>query len=323
MGSLPVVLLGGALSLSMEYLQAFIPGRVPSVLDSGLNVVGAFLGAQLPARIASWHRHHGLGGVLGPDPRARVGILAFGIWAAAQLFPFLPSADFGYLRAELRPIARVLRGEAPFSWTDAVVYGLSALCLASILGESLSPRRKLRRLVPLLLLGTLLAKIPIFTRELSLEAFLGAAVGLAVWRWAGTSSGVAPFLAAAGAFVLQELRADALAPTLSPMNWIPLRTHLTDERIGAADILQGAWPFVALAFVASGWHWLSTRSAVLRGGGLVFLFAVALEWLQSYLPGRYPDVTDALVALGAWIVAWYEISTRRTSRPRTSPSPPP
>jgi VanZ family protein len=332
----------------MEYLQAFIPGRVPSVLDFGLNVLGTFVGAQLSARLASW-RGPGLDGILAPEPRARVGVMAFGTWAAAQLFPFVPSADIGYLRTDLRPFARVLRGEASFSWTDAAIYALSALCLSSILGESLSPRRKLRRLVPLLLLGILLAKIPIVTRELCLEAFLGAAFGLAVSRWVGPSGlnlsvrwgptpsasrsatrfaratlgGVAPFLAAAGAFVLQELRADAMAPTLSPMNWIPLRVHLTDERIGAADILRGAWPFVALAFVASGWRWLSARGAVFGGGGLVFLFALALEWIQSYLPGRYPDVTDALLALGAWVVAWYEISTRRTSRPRTSPSPPP
>jgi hypothetical protein len=160
----------------------------------------------------------------------------------------------------------------------------------------------------------LLAKIPIATRELSLEAFLGAGLGVVLSRWTATSSGIVPFLAAAGAFTLQELRVEPLATMLSPMNWIPLRIHLTDERIGGADILMGAWPFVALAFVASGWQWRSTRTAVLWGAALVFLFALAVEEVQSHLPGRSPDVTDALVAFGAWIAAWYEISTRRASR---------
>jgi hypothetical protein len=36
------------------------------------------------------------------------------------------------------------------------------------------------------------------------------------------------------------------------------------------------------------------------------LFAVwfGLEWHQQQMPGRIPDVTDPLVALLAWWVAW-------------------
>jgi apolipoprotein N-acyltransferase len=121
------------------------------------------------------------------------------------------------------------------------------------------------------------------------------------------------------------------AEALLPFNWIPLRTHLTSELIGAADILSTAWPFLAMAFAASGSKSISRRQAAVGGGALVFAFVMAVEWVQAFLPGRTPDVTDALVAASAWLLAWYGISgSGRASGPRPvpedrlpTPAPPP
>jgi VanZ family protein len=296
-------LAGTVLSLLIEYLQAFVPGRVPSVIDWGLNVAGTFLGAQLAAHLGRvpWHA---VESVLVAGARARVGLAAVGTWAASQLFPFVPSVDVDNLKEGLRPIWYVLRGLDPFSISQALVYALATLSLSFILARCLRPERLPRIAVPLFFLAVLLAKVPIVTRQLGLEALVGAAVGLGLSRRLDDSEGtdVVPFVAVLGALVAEALRSEDHG-SLYPMNWIPFRTHLTNELTGAADILAGAWPCLALAFLVQGWS-IDARRAALAGAVLVFGGAIALEWAQQFVPGRTPDVTDALIALAAWTLPW-------------------
>lgn len=306
LGSLRAALVGCALSLTIEYFQAYLPGRVPSALDWSLNGAGTFLGAELASRLGRI-RWPDADAVLAAGPRARLGLIAVGTWVAAQLFPFVPSADIDYFKEGLKPVWYVLRGETSFSFAQSSVYALAILSLSGILTRCLRPSRLLRLLVPLLFFSVLLAKVPILTRQLSLEALVGALVGLAIsWRLSDSkSAGTVQFLAAAGAFIVEELRSEGGgSSTLLPFNWIPFRNHLTSELVGASDILSGAWPFLALAFVVSGWDSKAPRGAALGGAVLVFSGAMALEWVQRFLPGRSPDVTDALIAVAAWLLPW-------------------
>jgi len=310
LGSLRAALVGCGFSFAIEYLQTYLPGRVPSVLDWGLNTAGTFLGAQLGSRSARirWREAEG---VLSPGPRTRLGLAAVGTWVGAQLFPFVPSADIDYLREGLRPVWYVLRGQASFSWPQASVYALATLSLSGVLAECLRPNRRFRPLVAFFFAAVLLAKVPILTRQLSLEAMVGALVGLAAaWRLGGSKpGGTVTLLASAGAFVIEELRSGGGGPgALRPFNWSPFRNHLTSELVGAADILSMAWPFLALAFVVSGWRGIEPRRAAVVGAILVFSGATALEWMQQHIPGRSPDVTDALIAVCAWVLGWLGIS---------------
>jgi VanZ family protein len=321
LGSLRAALLGCSISLAIEYLQAFLPGRVPSVLDWGLNSAGTLIGAELAVRLPHIPRLDAVA-VLAPGPRARLGLIAVGTWVAAQLFPFVPSTDVDYLREGLRPLWHVLRGQESFSPAQASAYALATLSLGSILGECLRPNRRTRLLVPTFFIAVLLAKVPIVTRQLSLEALVGAFFGLSIsWRLSDSKPGsTVPFLAALGAFVVEELRGEGLGsgPPLA-FNWIPLRSHLANEIVGASDILAGTWPFLALAFVVSGSRSIPPRRAAPGGAVIVFFFVLALEWIQQFL-GRSPDVTDALIALGTWLLAWIGISGNdRASSPRPAP----
>jgi len=322
LASLRAALFGCALSLTIEYLQAFLPGRVPSVLDWGLNSAGTLLGAELASRLALI-RFLDAEAVLAAGPRTRLGLVAVGTWVGAQLFPFVPSVDMDYLREGLRPVWHVLRGQASFSFAQASVYALAALSLSRILAQCLRPNRLSRLLVPLVFVAVLLAKVPIITRQLSLEALVGTLVGLAISRWLSDSksAGTVPFVAAVGAFVVEQLRSEGVGSRASlPFNWIPFRNHLTNELVGASDILSGAWPFLALAFVVSGWRSIGPRRAALGGAVAVFSGAMALEWVQRFLPGRSPDVTDALIALCAWLLPWFGINgSGRASSPRPAP----
>jgi VanZ family protein len=90
-------LVGCALSLTIEYFQAYLPGRVPSALDWSLNGAGTLLGAELAFRLGRI-RWPNADAVLAAGPRARLGLIAVGTWVAAQLFPSRPVADIDYLK---------------------------------------------------------------------------------------------------------------------------------------------------------------------------------------------------------------------------------
>ncbi len=80
---------GGTLSFAMEALQTYLPARVPSNLDFGLNVLGVFAGAVLAAglerlgAIDHWHRFRQRWFV--DDSRGAMVLLA--LWPFALLFP--------------------------------------------------------------------------------------------------------------------------------------------------------------------------------------------------------------------------------------------
>lgn len=82
-------LAGGALSLAMEALQTYLPSRVPSNLDFGLNFLGALAGAVLAralehaGAIAHWSRWRARWFV--QDARGALVLLA--LWPLALLFP--------------------------------------------------------------------------------------------------------------------------------------------------------------------------------------------------------------------------------------------
>lgn len=88
-------LCGAVLSLSMEFLQIYLPRRVPSNMDFVLNAAGALVGAVLAAGLEwlgllerwsvfreRWfgHQPHG-------------GLVLIGLWPLALLFP--PALPFG------------------------------------------------------------------------------------------------------------------------------------------------------------------------------------------------------------------------------------
>jgi VanZ family protein len=95
---------GAALSLSMETLQNYLPGRVPSSLDLALNTAGAALGAGLGWAV------HSLGG-LGQwqalrerwfDDRGGGGIALLVLWPFGLLFPTPVPLGVGQVLGHLR-----------------------------------------------------------------------------------------------------------------------------------------------------------------------------------------------------------------------------
>ena len=108
------------------------------------------------------------------------------------------------------------------------------------------------------------------------------------------------------AVVIDSTRIDPHAKEwdLHTFNWIPFRMHITHTLIGFGDIFTGLWPFASLCYI--GRRTIKNQSYWIGfvGGLVVFLAVFALEWRQQYVPGRYADITDAILAWLAWLIAW-------------------
>ena len=314
-GVLLATLAGSLLSFGVEYLQAFLPLRVPSYYDWGWNTLGTFGGAVVHRQLAAlgpWIRRTAED-LIDDGPVARLGVAVVFVWAAGQLFPFVPSPDVGNLRAGLRPVWHILRGSASFEPSRALGYAFAILGLSIILFAALRPEYRRRFFVGAFFCCVLLAKVPVVRQQLSLEALVGAGLALVVvgfLRESERASTVA-FAAIAGAIVLDQLRPAGGASGLSAFNWIPFRSHLVNDLTGIEDVLDSVWPFLAFGVLAIRAQPSRPERVAAAGIGVVFLSVLFLEWLQTFVPGRSPDVTDAVIAAAAWTIPWIHVRVGR------------
>jgi VanZ family protein len=307
-------LAGLALSTALECLQAFLPERTPSLLDVGLNGAGAGAGALLPFLVsrdtrlgdalARWRRDRFRDGAL-----ADLGLVVLALWALAQLSPLVPSIDLGNLRSGLSPLWRTLNEPARLDPGVALAYLLSVLVLGWIARDLWrAAPRQFPPVFAVFVAGVLALKVPVMTRQVSLEAVLAAALALAALRatthWRAPLRWRASVAALVAAYAVEQLR-----PALDPnalrhaFSWDLFAPQMRGLD-GFADILAVAWVFVAAAYLARRrWPAAGLRTGVLAAAG-VAAFALALEWSQQYLPGRYGEVSDVLVAVLAWLAAW-------------------
>jgi VanZ family protein len=303
---------GFGLSFSMEFLQEALPGRVSSVADIAHNTLGTLFGiilAQLVSRgtlSGDWFYRQRVR-LAAPGALANMGLVVLALWAAAELFPFVPSPDMATIKHGLRPLFETLRYPATFAGWKALGDGLE------LFGIGLLARCVLREpsLLPtsLLILAVTALKIIVVYQVLSLEFMLAALIALTLllfsgWQTVERRAGLA-LVSIAASLVIDELRRGA-SDRLYAFNWAPFSAQI-DTLPGFNDLLVTVWIALALATLTRMLVQGSPkreRGAKLLGGTLLFCSWFALEWHQRLLPGRIPDVTDPLVALGVWWLAW-------------------
>ena len=312
------------LSLALEYLQAHLPGRVPSIIDVMLNSIGGFTGALLALLIwqdtfISEHLKNLRSTYIQSGALANLGLAVLGLWALSQLSPLVPSLDMGTLGHGLKPLFLSFTHPDSLEWIRVVEYALSISALG-ILSSTLL-RTDHRSALGFVIFATmvLLLKVPVVSRQLSLEALLGLFTGVTFVLLVSSISQRTQLRMAAvlllGTVVCAGLYAPDTNVNFSPsaysaFNWVPFRSHLNNEIIGIIDILSGLWPFLALGYITllSG---TTHRMAVATAGAvLIFAMVFALEWNQQSIPGRSADITDAILAVFAWCFPWLSPSFR-------------
>lgn len=307
--ALVAAVFGGLLSLSVEAAQSHLPQRVAALSDLLLNTGGALAGALLAGllapesrvagRFSAWRHRH-----LQPGPETDIALLAAGLWALAQLAPFVPSLDIGLLRSGLKPLAQVLDDPTRFEPMKAFIYALEIGALALLIRDARLRPASVTRALWFFFFAVLIGKAFVVSRQISAEALIGALAGLSLAL--GSPRAIKPWRPALAALMLTvALTAGELAPEPGPLrvlNRVPFMAHMTNPMQGLSVLLDSAWPYLALALAL---YRSSSRS---RSASLIIVFAcgglaLALEWLQQYVPGRTPDLTTVFVALVAAALA--------------------
>lgn len=276
--SLPIALvIGAGLSLCMEFLQIYLPRRVPSNLDFVLNAAGVLLGA-LVAGALEW-----LGALdrwsvfrerwFGQQPHG--GLVLIGLWPLALLFPQVLPFGLGQVLERLdKTLDAWLEGTPFMDWLPlreeplvplmpsaemlCVMLGLLAPCLLGYMLIDHKGRRAIFALV------TLVAGL----------AATGLSSAMAygpnhAWEWLTlpTQAGmvVMVFLAACALPVPRRWCAVLLILVLMwQLNWLnqaPLNPYFADSLqsweqgrfmrfYGLGQWLGWVWPYAVLAYVA-------------------------------------------------------------------------
>jgi VanZ family protein len=306
------VLAGTVLSASLEFLQIFLPARVSSLTDVFFNGCGTLAGAfgavvtgseeVLGQSVLKWRANYFVPGRFGD-----IGLCVVGVWALSQLVPLVPSLDIGNLKQGLKPLWLTLHDMSRFDFYEMLVYGLNIAGVGSI-AAFLSKEKQHAFLMSAVFVGAvLLLKIPIMGRQLSLEALCGLFIGLFLCLLLSRfKQPLFPFATAVlilVAFIIDELRPAVLPDSLHALNWVPFRYQMAGV-MGFAGILEGIWPFASSAYLSVMMFPQQRYQAAFLGGIFVVSAAAALEWTQQFIPGRYPDITQVLLAAVGWSLPW-------------------
>ncbi len=309
---LQVVGVATLLSALLELGQAFLPSRISSAADLGLNALGALIGAlgagTLLERPLARRMLSAVNRQLQPQESVQLALAALTAWLLSQWAPLVPSLDISHLWQSLAPLRAVAAGEQALSTTGTLRYlcmmlGVGSLCLAAF-RPGPTGLHWLLSLAAIALAGRVL----VAERVLSAHALAGILLALPLlfvisWLSQWRSGVLRPMalLGLLGFLFLDNLTPSAGADTgLRSMNWIPFRSHMNSVT-GVVNLLEVIWAYVALAWVATPWArsrlTFYVLTAVVLGGSFT------LEWLQQSLPGRYPDITEVLVAVTTWWLA--------------------
>jgi len=280
------VLMALALSASIEMIQLFDDSRQCSASDVLCNVTGGAVGVGL----GMLYRDK-LQAVIARRQMASLlhlsgAVLLLCCWLGYQLFPLFPSLGRTRLAGRLAALGPI----STISPVETLVVFAEWVAVACLL-EGLLNKETSRMLAALLLVVP--ARLLIASRYLSWSDVAGAAAGLAAWLWLPRLyvRRAAPWLLTS-ALVIGELAPFHFGRARA-FSWIPFRGFLVASWQSSLVVLfrKSFWYGSAI------WLW---RGAGYRLASVVMTVAAALvvlELVQVYLPGRLPDITDAVLAV--------------------------
>ena len=315
-------LVGATLSFFMEFLQQFLPVRVPSQADLATNACGALLGAltacfldadRLPGKLlVQWRMRW-----VKPGRQFELGLIVVAAWALSQWVPGVPALDLGKLREGLAPLWRTAHNLSDFDLLQWGRYTLYLTGLALLVRTLGNPGRPAVPAFFLFVACVFAYKIAVVGRLLSLEAVVGAFSAMALTLlWLALRLRTIATIAAL--FVLSGLICAHFLPGQdSPQHlshWAPLRGPIDHPALGLGSVLEILWPPAALGYLAGIAAPPQLRRAVAWGGGAALaVLLVAMDWQRHSIA-----LTTVFLMAGTWTLfgsLWLEPSARPMARP--------
>jgi VanZ family protein len=282
------VLLGVGLSICMEILQLFDSARTSSSFDVACNTAGTVAGVAM-ASLFSGRIRKTLASRRGWKPDAAA-LLLLTIWFVVQMYPLFPRLSTWELPRKLATLAH--SNVHPLVTAGMAAQWLSAAVLVeAVFGAG-------GRV--LLLLLALPARFLVAAPPPGLDDFLGAGIGLCIWK---VLPGGARRIRGAAIFSLLSLALLGLAPFhfgRQPVrfSWIPFAATFETEWAASARII------LTKAFNYGAAVWLLARSGAgwYRAAAAVAALLAVIEVAQLRLPGRTPEITDPVLAILMMVV---------------------
>jgi VanZ family protein len=323
-------LIGASLCTGLEYFQTYLPNRVPSLVDILLNTAGTMFGASLALlvgkntpfynRIIQYKSEWFV-----DQPLTNLAIIVAGFWAISQLTPLVPSPDFDNLKQGLKPLWHFILDTSTFNTRSFAQYAINLLALSLLISVFIKPNLPIVRKLSLFYLVVLVSKVPIIGRQLSFEALLGAVVALVLFTFMNylgsrTKAFVSIILSVTVYGYLGMTNSIDGSQLFTPMNWIPFMPQMSNI-FGIVDLTFSIWPFIALACLLLVVKPNAGAYTGIIGGITVFAFAFYIEWYQQSVPGRYADITDAIMATLAFSISYWRYRAFRYKQPTYNYTP--
>jgi VanZ family protein len=268
------VLTGLLLSVCMEVLQVYIPGRTASLFDAACNAAGAAVGA-----LAAWRasRFRGL--------EAAPAVL-LGCWIAYHLYPFVPLLSMDRMRFELAIWLHLQSFSVVEAWGYAAEWVAVGAALQRIFG-AVRPWWMLLALAFHFAARPIMVSMPLLPEEAA-----GALLAFLLWKALAEPLRCGPWLLIS-AILLRGWVPLRWPPAPPAFAWIPFQTLLASSR-GMAIV-----PLFRTAFDYTGvlWLWRLRGMPYKRGGAILAAGLAVLALVQLNLPGRVLSMTDPALAL--------------------------
>lgn len=314
-----VPVLAALTSACVETLQLFTIDRISSLNDVLTNAIGGFVGALTTLVLAgAFPRVSGIINVIPGAARRsfRTMMAAIFVVLVATWHPFDASLDVGAFASKVRTFVSdpwqvgMVSDEGVDLLRYAFLAGAAAVWLEGV--GVRSPRATAAAATSFVAVVLEISQLIIGARMPGLKDMLVGAAGACAGSLIGPRIRTAPVRVSAVAVIaaswagagVMVLAPFTLAPERRPMEWVPFLTYYqytTGQTVShVVELLLAFLPIgFALACVTPGpRRWLSSA-------GVALPLAIILEYLQGWIVGRYPDVSDIMVmTLGAVVGSW-------------------
>jgi VanZ family protein len=280
---------GFLLSVSMELLQVYVPGRDTSLLDVLTNTLGTAAGAGFAICFEDGIRQ--LLERRAGQFRAAATLLLL-VWAVSELYPLFPEIGRSHLRQELTLLFHFRGLSVVETWANAAEWFAAGLALDALFA-------RMRTFGLAIAMLCVPSQLFITGRSLTAAEIAGALLALALWHFVRRESR-APCCAwmLGSAILLRQFQPFYFLAVPQPFSWIPFAATLESSREAATAIItRKAFDYGALIWVLR-----CAGVPFVRAGLAVAGMLAVTEAIQTYLPGRSPEITDPLLALLMMIV---------------------
>jgi len=280
---------GFLLSVSMELLQVYVPGRDSSLLDVLTNTLGTAAGAGcaicFEGRIRRLMERR-------PGQFRAAATLLLLVWAVSELYPLFPEIGRAHLRQELTLLFRFRGFSVVETCANAAEWFAAGLALDALFA-------RMRTFGLAIAMLCIPAQLFIAGRSLTVAEIAGASLALALWHFVRRDSRARCCAWMLGsAILLRQFQPFYFLAVPQPFSWIPFAATLESSRDAATAIItRKAFDYGALI-----WALRCTGEPFVRAGLAVAAALAVTEAIQTYLPGRSPEITDPLLALLMMVV---------------------